>query len=372
MVRAIVLLVMLPLLVGAAPSGGGRTVADAEAEAIAADARSDALRVRAELAERDVRRTATRRRALERQIAAEETKLREAKAALGRIGRRRAEEERRLAVAREPLMRLTGALERFSRQPAGYALVRPGSTRELVHVRAILDSTIPRIEARTQETRTAIRRIETLRAAQAGALGKLAAARTALADRRRALARAEVDERHAAARLLGGAVQERARALALGEEARDIVATEERDQAAGDVLAVLSQLPPPPLPVRGAASRAAAAYRLPVGGKVAGGFGEASRAGYRARGVTIAAGPGAAVVAPAAGRVRFAGRYRSFGDIVIVDHGAGWTSLLTGLDRLSVRKGQTVRAGEPLGRAGGPVTVELRRKGRPVDVAAML
>ena len=374
MLRAVVLLSAAPLLVSASPAvAPERTVAKARAEAESADARGDALRLQAELAERDVARTAARRRILERDIAAQQSALRTARADLAAIGRQRMAEERRLAVARAPLMRLAGALERVSRQPAGYALLRPNSLDELVHVRAILDSTVPRIDARTQQIRLALRRIAALRSARVATLRHIDGARAALGQRREALAIAEVQERNAANRLMGEAVRQRARALALGEEARDIVAATKQGASAAAISARLAELSPPRIAVRQvAAQRSASVYRLPVSGMVETGFGEINPSGYRERGLTIAAPTGTKVAAPAAGIVRFAGPYRSFGQIVIVDHGAGWTSLLTGMNGLAVRKGSVVRAGQLLGRSGGRITVELRRHGRPVDVAAML
>jgi septal ring factor EnvC (AmiA/AmiB activator) len=71
----------------------------------------------------------------------------------------------------------------------------------------------------------------------------------------------------------------------------------------------------------------------------------------------------------------FAGDYRGYGQIVIIDHGGGWTSLLTGMIALSVNVGDTLDSGTPIGRAGSDnsnITVELRRGGRPVDIVAML
>src|SRR3546814_6248020 len=56
-------------------------------------------------------------------------------------------------------------------------------------------------------------------------------------------------------------------------------------------------------------------------------------------------------------------------------YGGGWTSLLTGMIALSVSVGDTLDAGAPVGRAGSDdsrITIELRRAGRPVDVAAMM
>ncbi|WP_284278720.1 murein hydrolase activator EnvC family protein, partial [Sphingobium jiangsuense] len=124
-----------------------------------------------------------------------------------------------------------------------------------------------------------------------------------------------------------------------------------------------------------AAAAAAPAYRLPVAGTLITGMGELSDSGVRSRGITIATAPGAQVVAPARGRIVFAGPYGGFGQIVIIDHGDGWTTLVTDLARLSVAVGQDVGQGGPIGVAGGgehpAVTIELRRQGRPVDVVAM-
>jgi septal ring factor EnvC (AmiA/AmiB activator) len=118
------------------------------------------------------------------------------------------------------------------------------------------------------------------------------------------------------------------------------------------------------------------AYRLPVTGRLVTGLGEVSANGVRARGLTFAVAAGAPVVAPAAGRIAFAGPFRSFGRVAIVDHGEGWSTLVTGLGALTVRTGDEVATGAPIGRAAGGedprVTVELRRRGRPEDIAALL
>ncbi|WP_234041531.1 murein hydrolase activator EnvC family protein [Erythrobacter aureus] len=71
-----------------------------------------------------------------------------------------------------------------------------------------------------------------------------------------------------------------------------------------------------------------------------------------------------------AGRVGFAGPYRGFGRIVIIEHANGWTTLVTGLEILDVAVGQNVTAGSPLGLAPtqrGEVTLELRHGGEPVN-----
>ena len=87
-------------------------------------------------------------------------------------------------------------------------------------------------------------------------------------------------------------------------------------------------------------------------------------------GLTLAPRSGAQVVAPAAGRVAFAGPYRGYGRIVIVEHRGGWTSLITGLARSDVAVGDQLVAGAPLGIAAQTrpeITLELRRDAEPVN-----
>ena len=83
----------------------------------------------------------------------------------------------------------------------------------------------------------------------------------------------------------------------------------------------------------------------------------------------------AQAIAPTAGRVVFAGPYRDYGQILIIDHGGGWTTLITGLHRLTTRVGDAVRQGDPVGVTGARrsnITVELRRNGRPVDIIPLV
>ena len=123
----------------------------------------------------------------------------------------------------------------------------------------------------------------------------------------------------------------------------------------------------------------AVAALLPVLGRLVAGFGEVdTEPGAGAgpsRGITIAAQPGAQVVAPAAGRVAFAGAYRGFGDIVILDHAGGWVSVVTGLGNLDARVGDELVGGAPLGVVGpgkGELSLELRHDGAPVNPLSLM
>ena len=121
--------------------------------------------------------------------------------------------------------------------------------------------------------------------------------------------------------------------------------------------------------------QASRAYILPVQGRLVSGFGELNPTGYRERGIRLAVMPSAQIVAPASGKITFAGRYRSFGNIMIIEHGGGWTTLVTNIEQLGVASGASVAQGATIGRAGADapeIMIELRRYGRTIDVLALI
>ncbi|MBW8786031.1 MAG: M23 family metallopeptidase [Novosphingobium sp.] len=132
---------------------------------------------------------------------------------------------------------------------------------------------------------------------------------------------------------------------------------------------------PPPSP---AAEAPTARFAWPLEGDMVQAF---TRHGKPAHdGVDIAAREGDPVRAAAAGRVIFAGREpQRYGNLVVIDHGDGWTSAYGHLQRTTVREGERVRSGERIGLAGhsgratrDAVHFELRRNNRPVDPTAEL
>ena len=111
---------------------------------------------------------------------------------------------------------------------------------------------------------------------------------------------------------------------------------------------------------------------MPVFGRVLVGAGELADGGAHSRGITLQTMPDQIVVAPKGGKVAYAGGFRSYGEVVIIDHGRGLISTLTGLAALRVRQGERVRPGDPIGRSGDRMTVELWADGRPVPIAGLI
>lgn len=360
--------------------GGDEPMAlrEAQSEAREAAARAERLSREAGKATSEAARARAEAEALAARIEAGEAEITAAETRLRIVEALAAQQRARLAERQQPLVRLTAALQTMARRPPALALVRPGSFEDVVRVRSLLASTLPVIRARTAALRAEVARGNRLRAAAAGARNALLASREELRRRRIELARFEAGQRRRAESLALSALGESDRALALGEEARELarrVATREYQQRLEAQLAQLPGPSPRPGSPQRAPATGAVPWLLPVDGRLLSGVGEISDAGVHARGLTFATEPGAEVVAPANGRIIHAARFRSYGEVVIIDHGRGWHSVITDLASTGVAVGQRVRRGDRIGRAATSeprISVELRRGGRPVAIAPLL
>jgi septal ring factor EnvC (AmiA/AmiB activator) len=360
---------------------------EAKRQAVLAEQRSARLEAQAIRANDDAARARATQAAVAASVQAAEQDIAAANARIRIVEALRARQRARLAEKQAPIVRLVGALQTMARRPSALAIVQPGSISDVVHVRSLLASTLPVIRVRTAGLRAEVEEGNRLRRRALLAAATLEAGQRRLQAQRLELAKLEAAHRRRSQDFVDSAMLEQDKAIALGEEARDIVDLMEEldDQAA--IRERLASLPGPMLrppvpgqartPVREVAARRNGhpAYRLPVVGRLVSGMGEVSKTGIRARGLTLAAARGAQVIAPTSGRVGFAGPFRGYGNIVIIDHGGGWTSLITNLASMNVRVGDQVDQGSPIGRVGSArqaVTVELRRNGHPIDITPMV
>lgn len=93
--------------------------------------------------------------------------------------------------------------------------------------------------------------------------------------------------------------------------------------------------------------------------------------GVYSNGIDIKTAAKAQVIAPYDGTVIYAGPFKNFANLIIIDHGEGYTSLLSGLGETDTEVGQTLLAGEPVGTmpadAGSKLHIEIRKNNHPVN-----
>ncbi len=114
---------------------------------------------------------------------------------------------------------------------------------------------------------------------------------------------------------------------------------------------------------------------MPARGRLTGLFGESSESGADelSQGISIETRALAQVVAPYDGRIAYAGAFRRYGQILIIEHGGRYHTLLAGLSQVYAVEGQWVLAGEPVGTMGDgdeatpTLYLELRQSGQPIN-----
>jgi len=334
-----------------------------------------------------------------RAVQGAETDLDEIEETVRALADQEAVQKAALEKRRGEVAALLGTLLTLSRTPPEAMLARREAPGDLVRGALLLRGVLPRLDEQAKDLAGQLSSLGALRqqlvrqrAAAARAQGDLSARRAQLealvAEREKRLEANQAERQRVAARAQGltreakdlAALLERVEAERRRQEeerARQAAAERERqaqeaerrraEQAAQE--AQIAALPPAERTGR----------RMPVAGRIGTRFGEKDSLGIAARGLSIRTRNGATVTSPFAGTVAFAGPFRGYGQILIIDHGDGYHSLLAGFGRIDAAVGREVVAGEPVGTmgegdaapdgsAGSPsLYFELRRNGQPVD-----
>ncbi|MBX5238496.1 murein hydrolase activator EnvC [Rhizobium sp. NLR22b] len=348
--------------------------------------------------------SAARRKGLEKQILESEKKL--ADLGVKEDGIRRSLHERRGLLAE-----VLAALQRMGRNPPPALLVTPDDALASVRSAILLGAVVPGIRKETDKLAADLGSLAALQTASAAEKTQLTATMTdgIEEERRMDLLLAENDklsrsnaadleaEKKRSEELAGKAtsleglvasmeseiasVREAATAARQAEENRKLLTDEQRAQA--------KALAESGVPDK---NRIAPAYpfaelraklELPVAGDILRQFGDADGTGHEAMGMTVATNPETVVTAPADGLVVFAGAFRSYGQMVILDAGDGYHLVLSGMDTINTRQGKFVFSGEPLAVMGAKrvasatalaletdrptLYIEFRKDGKPVD-----
>ena len=295
-----------------------------------------------------------------------------------------------LARRRADLVATLGALERLSLRPPQALIASPASAVDTVRSSLLLGAVVPALEAQAHELSHGIAALSRLGDEITARKAELAAATQALAKERRGLDRLLGRKAKLARRTEAERARERRRLARLAREAESLraliagleaerSASEATAEATGPALAgvLLPALPSAPDVLSSLPDRSFTAARgtlpLPARGRVTGRFGERTEFGVPAQGITIETRPWAQVIAPYDGRIAFAGSFRGYGQLLIIEHGEGYHTLLAGLSRIDGMVGQWLLAGEPVGQmgeGGAPkpaLYVEIRRDGEPIN-----
>jgi len=335
-----------------------------------------------------------------------EGKIGDTEARLRPLDAREQEIRASLQSRRTEIIEVLAALQRAGRRAPPALLVKPEDALKSLRTAMLLGAVVPQMRGRAEQLTSDLGQLVAVRRAITEERDRLAADREKLSGDRTQLA-ALVDERQkqqsAAEKDLDA---ERARAATLArqvESLQDLIGRMERDlksaKAAAAAAAAASQqqqsAPAPDAKTNLAALKdpgrlspavpfasARGLLAFPVNGGKIRDFGAPDGAGGIEKGISLAAKPGAQVTTPCDGWVVYAGPFRSYGQLLILNAGGGYHVLIAGMERISVNIGQFVLTGEPVATMGTtskvasilatapsqPVLyVEFRKDGTPID-----
>jgi murein hydrolase activator len=313
--------------------------------------------------------------------------------------------KRSLESRRDTIVEVLASLQRIGRKPPPAVLVRPEDIMLSIRTSMMLGAVLPELRAEVQIIAQDLSQLITNREEAAKERDTLKTEKELLQAERQRLAALvstrQVQLESGEAKL----IEERRRVQQLVREAnslKDLIGRIETEITSARRAALAASLVPLPSqnPVQ-AAALAPGALRdmarlqpkiafqdtkgtlfLPAKGASLKAFGATDGFGGRETGMSLETSKYALVTAPVDGWVSFAGSYRSYGQVLIINAGGGYRMVLTGLDRVNVDIGQFILAGEPVASMGevaapalaidtsasGPVLyIEIRKDGIPID-----
>jgi len=357
----------------------------------------EALAREAELQTEELARLRSEMRAAAQAVQSHEAALDTLETELSVLAGEAARKEVQFERRRDELGRTVAALQRMAIRPTASLLVSPGDPNDVVRSGLLLRATVPEIERQARVLRADIDELTEIQTRIRSRKSELEVAAVDLNRERQRLKALSDDKNRVLTRTQAARSAAEQRVEKLRSEARTLeeLLSNLRDSTA----AAIPQPPPrsgapretlvvPTLKPSGPSiATARGQLSLPAHGLVVRGFGDPTEAGATASGVTWQTRANAQVVAPWDGRIVFAGPFRRFGQILIIDHGEGYHSLIAGLGRIGAQMDQWVLAGESIGatgtgadatsggrasqaqsRSGGPTLyVEFRKDGTPVN-----
>jgi septal ring factor EnvC (AmiA/AmiB activator) len=336
------------------------------------------------------------------QVRGVETRIGDAEARLRPLDFREQQIRSSLDSRRSEIVEVLAALQRAGRRTPPALLVRPEDALQSLRTAMLLGSVVPELRARAEKLAGDLSELVTLRKTIATERDRLAVDRDKLREDQPRLA-ALVEERQRKQSSIEKDMEaEGARAIALSRQVdslQGLIAKMEQDLKSAAKAAATASLQGTPATPNGkpnlgalkdparmspaiAFASAKGLFAMPVNGVKIREFGGSDGAGGVERGISLATRAGAQVTTPCDGWVVYAGPFRSYGQLLILNAGGGYHVLIAGMERISVNIGQFVLTGEPVATMGTksqvasilaanasqPVLyIEFRKDGTPID-----
>lgn len=277
-----------------------------------------------------------------------------------------------LAEKQDQLSELLAGLQRLEQNPPPALVVEPQNILQALRGAMMFGAVVPEMRDQAQNLQNDLHRLEAIKTETEDTKKSQEAALQALAVSQIELIKLQTEKKAFAASSAKSLTDEKLRSAELAKQAKNLkqllaALEEEKKKAEALKTAEAKALEETERKKREALMRPMMVFTeahgkldYPVQGDKLKQFGEDNGLGGTSDGLAIAASADSTVISPVDGRVEFAGPFRSYGQLLILNVGEGYLVLLAGMNQISAEIGQSIRAGEPLGQMGkGPSSVAL-------------
>ena len=277
-----------------------------------------------------------------------------------------------LAEKQDQLSELLAGLQRLEQNPPPALVVEPQNILQALRGAMMFGAVVPNMRDQAIDLQNNLHRLEAIKTETEDAKKSQEAALSALALSQTELIKLQAEKKALVATSAKDLESEKLRAADLATQAKSLkqllaVLEEEKRKAEAIKTAEAKALELAERNKREALMKPMMVFtqnkgklEYPIQGNTLKQFGDDNGLGGTLDGLAIAASADANVISPVDGRVEFAGPFRSYGQLLILNVGEGYLVLLAGMNQISAEIGQSIRAGEPLGQMGkGPSSVAL-------------
>ena len=290
--------------------------------------------------------------------------------------------EKQFKANKAQMALLMAALQKMAIFPAQGSLLQSGDPNDNLRAMFLLKSTRQPLEAAAKKLREDLDVLISLQSAIKAQASQIKLASARLNAKKENMERLFKQKFILQAHLESQSQEAKKKATELGQQAKDLqdllrkLDIEEKRQ---QQIALAAKRAKPdmdteqfrPKRVAGAFEKSFGSLPLPARGRIIQKYGDRTDLGATAKGITLQTRPNAQVVSIFDGKILFAGPFKGYGNLLIIEHGDGYHTLLSGLDRIDAQVGQNVLTGEPVGimstNASQKLYIEFRKDGQTVN-----
>lgn len=279
----------------------------------------------------------------------------------------------RLEVRKMQRVKVLAALQNLAWKPTEALLAQPLEPQDTLRSALLLREAVPRLEYSTEGLRKDLTKIASLTTAIRAQYAQIKTMAKRLESKRRNMNVLIQKKTKLQSTFASESTRAKEKASSLARQAsdlKDLLARLDAESARQRKLHNTMSIP------TGAFMAARGNIPFPVKGNIIKKYGEMTDSGLSSKGITIKTRPNAQVISPYDGTVLFAGPFRGYGELLIIEHGDGYHTLLAGIGRLDTSVGQSLLAGEPVGimvaDSNPSLYIEIRKNGQPVNPSTWL